>query len=548
MVPGSDVRSFEGFSGDLDAKGGAPCRSLASAEAGRISHSADSKLHWHAFQKLQLHKDELIRNDPKAIEKLVSYLGGQWGKVALEKRFETVERALYQCTQKPDESNDSFLARADIMWSELLAKNLTMKEIQAYIILRGSQLSGDDKKRVLVESGAEADGALTQTRVNQATRMLGSSFFQDYVGFRKLKTKTYDSQTMMAEGVSDGDGENEVFLAENDPCDDPSIMDQLANDGDPDAILVSEYEQAMTEAVQEDNDLASCYNAYVEARHRLTERFKSRGFWPIKGKGKSFKGSGKGKKGAKKSLEQRILSSSCRLCGQRGHWKAECPQRFGASSTGSGSSSGIPTATTSFVDLTNDTSLPLEFMQLPSVQEPTIDEPLLHSSQVVFFGDTSNMSVTQGVIQRLQQRNQHSRSQAVVTSTKVSKPSVTTPVCGENPRSDLQHLASLKAGANGLDEPVCFASHSSFGVVDLGASKTVIGNKSVQELLDALDPKARSQCYRTPCVVNFRFGNQGLLTSQWALVIPLNEKLHLKVAVVPGNTPFLRSDALLRTL
>lgn len=29
-----------------------------------------------AFQKLQLHKDELIRNDPKAIEKLVSYLGG----------------------------------------------------------------------------------------------------------------------------------------------------------------------------------------------------------------------------------------------------------------------------------------------------------------------------------------------------------------------------------------------------------------------------------------------------------------------------------------
>ena len=39
-----------------------------------------------------------------------------------------------------------------------------------------------------------------------------------------------------------------------------------------------------------------------------------------------------------------------------------------------------------------------------------------------------------------------------------------------------------------------------------------------------------------------------MLTSQWALVIPLNEKLHLKVAVVPGNTPFLLSNALLRTL
>ena len=60
-----------------------------------------------AFQKLQLHRGELIRNDVKAIEKLVEYLGGQWGKVALEKRFETVERALYQCSQKQDESNDS---------------------------------------------------------------------------------------------------------------------------------------------------------------------------------------------------------------------------------------------------------------------------------------------------------------------------------------------------------------------------------------------------------------------------------------------------------
>ena len=105
-----------------------------------------------AFQKLSLHRAELIRNDVKAIEKIVEYLGGQWGKVALEKRFETVERALFQCTQKPDESNDSFLARADIMWSALLAKNLTLKEIQAYIVLRGSQLSGEDKKRVLVES------------------------------------------------------------------------------------------------------------------------------------------------------------------------------------------------------------------------------------------------------------------------------------------------------------------------------------------------------------------------------------------------------------
>lgn len=377
-----------------------------------------------AFQKLQLHKDELIRNDPKAIEKLVSYLGGQWGKVALEKRFEAVERALYHCTQKPDESNDSFLARADVMWSELVAKNLSMKEIQAYIILRGSQLSGDDKKRVLVESGAEADGALTQTRVNQAICMLGSSFFQDYVGFRKTKTKTYDSQTLVADAVNSEEGDNDIYAAEADSLDDSSWLEHLTQEGDPDAILVSEYETALSETVQEDNELASCYNAYVEARHRLTERFKSRGFWPIKGKGKSGKGFGKGKKGSKKSLEQRILSSTCRLCGQRGHWKAECPQRFSHNPSSSSSTGGVPTASTSFVDLSQDQSLPLEFMQLPSVHESTIDEPPPQLSSIVLFGDVSNMSVTMGIINRLRNRNLRSRTQAPAPLHDVHKPTI----------------------------------------------------------------------------------------------------------------------------
>ena len=36
---------------------------------------------------------------------------------------------------------------------------------------------------------------------------------------------------------------------------------------------------AATELLQEDNELASAYSAYTEARRRLTEKFKNRGFW-----------------------------------------------------------------------------------------------------------------------------------------------------------------------------------------------------------------------------------------------------------------------------
>ena len=97
-------------------------------------------------------------------------------------------------------------------------------------------------------------------------------------------------------------------------------------------------------------------------------------------------------------------------------------------------------------------------------------------------------------------------------------------------------------------DAVLFASHGSYGVADLGASKTVIGSQLVGELIRHLHPSIQSQLYRCPCHVNFRFGNQATLSSQEALVIPLSSQLHLKVAVVPGATPFLLSNALLRTL
>lgn len=108
-----------------------------------------------AFQKLQLHQAELFTGDRKGIERIVSLVGGSFGQVNLEKKFEIAERALYRCVQKADETADSFLARSDNTWTELLGKKMTLAELQAYVILRGSRLAGDDKKRVLVESGAE---------------------------------------------------------------------------------------------------------------------------------------------------------------------------------------------------------------------------------------------------------------------------------------------------------------------------------------------------------------------------------------------------------
>jgi hypothetical protein len=89
-----------------------------------------------AFMKLQLHQSELMENERKSVKRLVEILGGHWGQIGLEKRYEHAERALYRCVQKTDESADSFLARADIMWTELNSKNMNLSDLQAYVTLK----------------------------------------------------------------------------------------------------------------------------------------------------------------------------------------------------------------------------------------------------------------------------------------------------------------------------------------------------------------------------------------------------------------------------
>ena len=64
-----------------------------------------------AFMKLQLHQSELMENERKSVTRLIEILGGHWGQIGLEKKYEHAERALYKCVQKTDESADSFLAK-----------------------------------------------------------------------------------------------------------------------------------------------------------------------------------------------------------------------------------------------------------------------------------------------------------------------------------------------------------------------------------------------------------------------------------------------------
>ena len=549
-----------------------------------------------AFAKLQLHQAELLENDEKSVRKLIELLGGHWGRIGLERQYEEAEQALFNTTQMKDESNDSYLARADIAWSKFLAQKLSMQDLQAFVLLRGSTLTPEEKKRVILESDNSLEGKLTVQRVSESVRILGATFFHEMTGLKSgSKQKVYSSTTL----VTEHDDDDELVFQAQDEANEEDFVESLLQEGDSDAALVTDFEAAASDLLQDDSDLASAYSAYTEARRRLTEKFKNRGFWSTskssfsssKGKSQTSKGGSKGKNSwsqrPKRSLQDRILNSHCRNCNRKGHWKAECPYRqnssgsAAASTTPSTMSGSMPT-TTVLTENAEDV-MPLEFVQLPVISQETIDDTLpsfvsfcetfggsKSSCQRVIHGESNGdklgIEYPSSARERLQAWGFRNESQALQDRARAQETLNRRLLHRVN--SKLSHRAEMPRGSQkdahadpSVQKPAqhsnhirlaevetaCFASHGSHEILDLGASKTVIGSHHLGDLIRSLDESIRKQLSRCPCHIVFKFGNQSTLTSEEALVVPLGH-LKLKIAIVPGGTPFLISNTLMRKL
>ena len=99
------------------------------------------------------------------------------------------EKALFGTTQKADESNESYVARHEIHFEELVTMGITIEEMRAYILIRNSNLPTEDRKRIVVES----KGNLVYKDVLSTLKLLGSKFFNEVQGTSKaMGKKTYD--------------------------------------------------------------------------------------------------------------------------------------------------------------------------------------------------------------------------------------------------------------------------------------------------------------------------------------------------------------------
>ena len=96
-------------------------------------------------------------------------------------------------------------------------------------------------------------------------------------------------------------------------------------------------------------------------------------------------------------------------------------------------------------------------------------------------------------------------------------------------------------------ESAHFVSQGMCGIVDLGASLSVIGENQFRELCSHLPKTVLKRMKEAPCSVNFRFGNDSTVQGRRAVYIPLKE-WWLKIVIVPSNTPFLIANSVFRAL
>ena len=129
-------------------------------------------------------------------------------------------------------------------------------------------------------------GELKAKKVEASMRQLAPKILVGNTG-SEGKKKVYPVNLI----EEDDDISTPTFVTEEEYVpDEETVLQTLIENGDEDALMVSEFEDQLIEACQDNADLSMCFSAYTEARGRIRDKIRARGFWPpIKGKGKKVR-------------------------------------------------------------------------------------------------------------------------------------------------------------------------------------------------------------------------------------------------------------------
>ena len=290
-------------------------------------------------------------------------------------------------------------------------------------------------------------------------------------------------------------------------------------------------------------------------------------------------------------LAARIAESDCRLCGQRGHWKAECPRRNpGRSTAFTTSKAQTANVLVSANHELDDDEADVYVLASSTWKDDVITNPCQRTSRLG-FGKSPNgvVSVSEGIGKRGSMDNQNkperyspmpyyhkvrqcfsrllqspvdqaSHVRKTVPECRSATPSHKSP--GDQIHMHLETLANPigsvvpstavmpqkdDAHVEQSNEVVMFASTHAVGILDLGASQTVMGQHQVPEFLANLPADVRKMVHERPVEMTFRFGNNSIVPCTRAMFVPVDQ-YWIKIAIVESQTPFLISNNVCQSL
>ena len=482
-----------------------------------------------------------------------------WEESAEMKTYELFEKLMYKTTQKADESTTSFVNRLRVALHEL--GKVDLKEILAFLMLRQSALGVEDKKRVLTMTGGEMHSG----KIESAMRTLATSVLTNPSDQKK---KVYPTNYVEPEGEKmtheDPPYAPTFHVTYEDEEMDYETVEYMANQGDADALNVMSFEKDLEDMLQEIPDFQQALVSYQEARTKILERKKSRGFWPSssKGRGRSF-GFGKGfKKGAGKGgLLARISRTHCKICGEKGHWKAECPQR------GQGQDSANLAVHEAFMNVSNNH---------PNVEKDhVIFENFQNAEELQTFYDqwedrTEGLNEPTPKVIEDQNNNrpvppplQHPDTEPTSPmprefSTAFTHHTFSISNSVHHARQFLSHRWSNRNLPNQMKVECLHSSHdmeniktAGVAILDTGASRSVVGNDILPYVIRKMPKVLQMQIREKPSKVGFRFGNNQVTYSFKQVQIPIftqTHKIWIVIEVVPEATPFLLSIQAMKKL
>eukprot|EP00435_Cladocopium_sp_Y103_P072919 s192_g41.t1 len=425
-------------------------------------------------------------------------LDEKYGPRQIDLLQESLKTFFYDLTVKPQESYRQFSARFTTAQRKLEEQKITLPNVVlGYMYLKKLRLDPQSESMVLTASSGKLE-------INDILKAVNSIFPEGKGGSNKQVQKEIFQAEKVPQEPEESDGSEDMQRA----------LDVVAED-------IQGRED------WDEEDVLEAFETYTDIRRKMREQKTSRGYFPRPTPGKTktetwqLSGSIRGK------IEQLKARTKCHLCKRTGHWKRECPMRSSTtSSTTGGGDKGKE------VMLVENNPKVQQMWDIFMSGDP--------EEKVVCWGqDLANDVRNSGNADTHSTGNrQRDGGSAVVHEDKCKRGLEQEVFSGED---------QLRAG--NFDDPILITC----GVPDTACRKTLVGKNILAHIERHLSEHGM-KTRRAKVSSEFRFGNNGILSSEEVVLIPAcigGKRIIVKAAVLPAEgsyTPLLLSKEFLRQL